>query len=118
MNSHQEKRRAPRIQPFVVPCRYIQGDRRWSGFFVTFSVAGGCIHTEEEPPSEGAALTIEVRLGRRATRLRFPAEVRWTRKAARGGFLFGMSFEGLDSSTQRVLDEVVEEFRRRAASIE
>ena len=52
MNSHQEKRRAPRIQPFVVPCRYIQGDRRWSGFFVTFSVAGGCIHTEEEPPSE------------------------------------------------------------------
>jgi hypothetical protein len=49
--------------------------------------------------------------------LRLPATVRWTRPAPRGGFLFGMSFEITEPEAQRVLDRVVDEFRRRAASI-
>ena len=43
--------------------------------------------------------------------------VRWARPAPRGGFLFGMSFDGVGPEEQKVLDGVVEEFRRRAAQI-
>jgi len=36
---------------------------------------------------------------------------------ARGGVLFGVSFDGIGPEEQRVVDGVVNEFRRRAASI-
>jgi len=46
------------------------------------------------------------------------AIVRWARPAPRGGFLFGVSFDGIRPEEQRVVAGVVDEFRRRAASIE
>ena len=113
-----EKRQTQRIQPFVAPCRYVLGEARHSGFLTDISVLGGRIHTEVEPPGVGTVLTVEARLGRSATHVRLPATVRWSRPAPRGGFLFGVSFDGIGPQEQGVVDGVVDEFRRRAASIE
>ena len=118
MASAEEKRQTQRIQPFVAPCRYVLGDRRFPGFLTDLSERGGRVHTEAELPAVGALLTVEARLGRQAVPVRIPATVRWTRPAPRGGFVFGVSFDGIGPAEQEVLDGVVEEFRRRAASIE
>jgi hypothetical protein len=117
MAAHREQRQAPRIQPFVVPCRWVLGDRRAPGFLTDLSVRGGRVHTDEEPPAPGTAVVIEARLGRRATHVRLPATVRWTRASPRGGFVFGTSFEGIGTDEHEALESVVEEFQRRAASI-
>lgn len=113
----EEKRRTLRILPYVAPCRYVVDEERVPGFLTDISVRGGRIHTEAEPPAVGSTLTVEARLGRQATHVRFPATVRWGRPAPRGGFLFGVSFDGVGPEEQKLLDHVVEEFRRRAASI-
>jgi hypothetical protein len=117
MAVHRENRQAPRIQPFVAPCRWVLGDRRVPGFLTDLSVRGGRIHTDGEPPAVGTALVVEVRLGRQATHLRIPATVRWSKVPSRGGVLFGVSFAGVGGDEQKALEAVVEEFRRRAASI-
>jgi hypothetical protein len=113
----EDKRRTPRIQPFVAPCRYVLGDQRVPGFLTDLSERGGRIHTEADPPATGTRITVEARIGRRAVPVRIPATVRWASPAPRGGSMFGLSFDGIGPDEQRVLDEVVEEFRRRAASI-
>jgi hypothetical protein len=118
MGSPEKKRKAQRIQPFVTPCRYVLDETRIPGFLTDLSERGGRIHTEAEPPAVGTVLTVEPRLGRQATHVRLPATVRWARPVPRGGFLFGVSFDGIGSEEQRVVDGVVDEFRRRAASIE
>jgi hypothetical protein len=117
MAAPSEKRQTERIQPFVAPCRYVLGEDRHPGFLTDISERGGRIHSENEPPAVGTALTIEVRLGRPATLVRLPATVRWARPVSRGGFLFGTSFEGIGPEEQKVVEGVVGEFRRRAASI-
>lgn len=118
MTGTREKRQALRIPPFVAPCRYVLDGRRVAGFFTDLSSRGGRVHTEIEPPPVETRVTVEIRLGRQPTHLRLPAAVEWGRPSARGGFVFGVSFEDIGSDEQRVIDGVVEEFRRRAASIE
>jgi PilZ domain len=112
-----EKRKAPRIQPFVASCRYVVGEQRYGGFLTNLSRAGARVHTDAEPPPVGAGIGVEVRLGRQATHLRVPGTVRWTQSSPRGGFVFGMSFDGIGPEEQKVLDGVIEEFRRRAAQL-
>jgi hypothetical protein len=118
MAAGEEKRQTQRIQPFVAPCRYVLDDRRLPGFLTDLSERGGRIHTEAEPPAAGTALVIEVRLGRQAVPVRISATVRWTGPAPRGGSMFGVSFDGIGPDEREVVEGVVEEFRRRAASIE
>lgn len=118
MSGTREKRQALRIQPFVAPCRYVLDDRRVAGFLTDLSSRGGRVHTEREPPPVESRVTVEIRLGRQPTHLRLPAAVEWGRTSPRGGFVFGVSFEEIGPEEQRVIDGVVEEFRRRAASIE
>jgi len=113
----QQQRRAPRIQPFVVPCRYVLGQQRIPGFLTEIGTAGGRVHTELEPPAVGTNLVLEARFGRQATHVRIPGIVRWAHASPRGGFLFGMSFEEISPDAQKIVDGVVEEFRRRAAQI-
>ncbi|HXK10173.1 MAG TPA: PilZ domain-containing protein [Vicinamibacteria bacterium] len=117
MAVEREQRQAPRIQPFVARCRYVLEDQRVPGFLTDLSVRGGRIHAEAEPPAAGRTLTVEVRFGHQATHVRLAATVRWSRRAARGGYVFGVSFDGIGADEQQVLHGVVEEFRRRAASI-
>jgi len=117
MAAGADKRQTQRIQPFVAPCRYVLGDRRLPGFLTDISERGGRIHTEADPPAAGTTLTIEARLGRQAVPVRIPATVRWAGPAPRGGSMFGVSFDGMGPDEQKVVEGVVEEFRRRAASI-
>ncbi len=112
-----EKRQEPRIQPFVAACRYVEGERRIAGFLTDLSRAGARIHADVEGPAEGATITVEVRMGRMATHVRLPAKVRWSKPSSRGGFVFGVSFDGIASEEQKILDGVIEEFRRRAAQL-
>jgi hypothetical protein len=111
------ERQAVRIQPFVAPCRYVVGETRVPGFLTDISTRGCRVQTDADPPAKGTALAIEVRLARKPTHLRIPGTVRWARTSPRGGFVFGVSFEGIGPDAQHVVDDVVEEFRRRAASI-
>jgi len=113
-----EKRQAPRIQPFVAPCRYVVAGAALPGFVTDLSTRGGRIHTDGEPPAAGTPLTVEIRLSRRATRLKVPASVEWGKLSPSGGYVFGVSFEAVPAETRDELAGVVEEFRRRAASIE
>jgi hypothetical protein len=113
-----DKRRVPRIQPFVAPCRYVLGEQRLPGFLTNISRAGGRVQTEAAPPAVGARVTVEARLGRQALPVQLVATVRWVGSSPRGGNVFGVSFDGTGADEQRVLDGVVAEFERRAASIE
>jgi hypothetical protein len=117
MSAPEHTRQAPRIQPFVVPCRYAVGDARVPGYLSDISVKGGRVHTDVEPPATGTTLLVEVRLRTLATHLPVPATVRWARPSERGGFVFGCSFDEVGPEEQKVLEAVVAEFQRRAASI-
>lgn len=117
MGGQQNRRRSERIQPFVAPCRYIVGEQRVPGFLTDISRHGGRVHADVEPPATGTELTVELRIARQPVALRLPATVRWGRASERGGFVFGVSFDGAGASEQEALDALVEGFLRRAASI-
>ena len=112
-----EKRKNPRIQPFVAACRYVLEEQRTPGFLTDLSRAGARIHTDVEGPAKGTTIDVEVRMGRLATHVRLPATVRWSQPSDRGGFVFGVSFDGIGPEEQKILDGVIEEFRRRAAQL-
>lgn len=116
--SYGQKRQALRIQPFVAPCRYLSGEQRLPGFLTDLSSRGGRLHTDFEPPAADERITVEVRLGRKATHVRLRCAVAWVKPSPRGGHVFGVSFEGNGPDEQQAVDAVVEEFRRRAASLE
>jgi len=117
MSVQQNRRRSERIQPFVAPCRYVVGEARVPGFLTDISRHGGRVHTDIEPPAIGVGLTVEIRVARQPIALRLPASVRWARPGERGGFVFGVSFDGAGADEQKALDTLVEGFLRRAASI-
>jgi hypothetical protein len=113
----EEKRQNDRIQPFVAACRYVVGGQRIPGFLTDLSNGGARIHSDVEGPAPETSIVVEVRMGRQATHVRLPATVRWGKPSQRGGFVFGMSFDGVGGDEQQVLDGVIEEFRRRAAQL-
>ena len=117
MVAPQNRRQSERIQPFVAPCRYVVAEERVAAFLTDISRHGGRVHTEAEPPPVGATLTVELRLARQPVALRLPASVRWAGPGERGGFVFGVRFEGVGPDEQKTLDALVEGFLRRAASI-
>jgi len=43
--------------------------------------------------------------------------VRWVQPSSRGGFVFGVSFDSIAGEEQKILEGVIEEFRRRAAQL-
>jgi hypothetical protein len=117
MAAHSNRRRMQRIPPFVAPCRYVVGEKRLAAFLTDLSRVGGRVNTESEPPMVGTDVTIELRVARQPVALRLPGNVIWAKKSSRGGFVFGVSFDGVGEDQQRALDALVEGFLRRAASI-
>lgn len=111
-----EQRKALRIQPFVAPCRVVTEDRAVSGYLTDLSEAGARVTCEAEPPALEATVTLELRIGRVATRSRLSARVEWVRAEASGS-IFGLSFAGLQGEQQAALKAVVAEFRRMASEI-
>jgi hypothetical protein len=117
MTDRPEKRKAPRIQPYVAPCRLAHGTRRIPGYLTDLSLLGARISCDEEPPPIGSSIVLEVRFSRRAVHSPLPALVKWSQPpgAPDESFVVGLTFSGVSAEPQRVLEGVLEEFQRRAA---
>jgi hypothetical protein len=117
VTSRPEKRKAPRIQPYVAPCRVAHGSRRIPGYLTDLSRLGARVACDEAPPALGEAVVLEVRFSRRAVHSPLPAVVKWSRPPGLPDevFVVGLTFSGVSADDQRVLEGVLDEFRRRAA---
>jgi hypothetical protein len=113
-----EKRRTPRIQPFVVPCHVASGARRIAAYLADLSLEGARLTCDAEPPALEEWVTVEVRLPRQAERSRLPGRVKWMQPAdGRKGYTFGITFEGMTAEGRATVAAVLEEFRRLAAEL-
>lgn len=112
-----EKRQTPRIQPFVTPCKVLEGDQRIAGYLTDLSVVGARVSSDAPLPVGAHSVVIEVRFARRAGACTLPARIMWMRAGNRPGeaAVFGVTFERIDAEAQALLASVVEEFQRRAA---
>jgi hypothetical protein len=112
-----EKRRTPRIQPYVTPCKVVEGDQRIAGYLTDLSTVGARISCDAALPVGSQSVVIEVRFARRGGSSSLPARIKWMRAGTRPGeaAVFGVTFESLDAEAQALLASVVEEFQRRAA---
>jgi hypothetical protein len=112
-----EKRRTPRIQPYVVPCRVVRGRRRFIAYLTDLSPRGGRVACDADPPPPGTRVVLEVRIGRRVSHSRLPAVVKWARAGTRGTHTFGLTFQKISAEARRALEIVLDDFRRLAAQI-
>jgi Tfp pilus assembly protein PilZ len=114
----EEKRRTPRIQPFVAPCHVAAGARRMAAYLTDLSLEGARIACDAEVPALEEWVTIEVRLPREAERSSLPGRVKWAQPAeTRKGHVFGITFEGMSPEAQGTVARVMAEFRRLAAEL-
>jgi PilZ domain len=111
-----EKRKTPRIRPWVAPCVVVDGARRLPAYFTDLSVRGARLSTEAPPPAAHARVIVEARLGRAVAPSRLPGLVKWA-KALEKGHEFGITFVGITSELQRSLEAVVADFRRLADTL-
>ncbi|PYQ03332.1 MAG: hypothetical protein DMF82_13440 [Acidobacteria bacterium] len=116
MANPPEKRKTPRIRPWVAPCMVVDGARRLPAYFTDLSVRGARLSTEEPPPAAHARVVVEARLGRALSPSRLPGQVKWVRPAEKG-HEFGITFVGITSELQRSLEGVVADFRRLADTL-
>jgi hypothetical protein len=112
----KEKRRAARIQPFVVPCRVIDKERQVTAYLVNLSTNGARISSDEPLPAGARAVTLEVRFSRSAPVCRLPARIKWMKPGSspREAAVLGVTFERLSVRARALLDSAIKEFRRRA----
>ena len=112
------KRRAPRIQPFVAPCRVLDGPRQFAGYLTDLSIGGAQVSVGVRPPEPGTSVVLQVRLGGRFSATRLPSEVRWARlQEAENTYSFGVAFKDLTPAEQETLEAALKEFRKRAAEL-
>lgn len=112
-----EKRRSPRIQPFVAPCRVVAGEKRTTGYLTDLSVEGARVSCERDAPVQGDLVTLEFRLGRGTAPATLRARVVWVGPDTSGRTAAGLTFEGLSAEEAHALSGVVEEFQKRAAAL-
>jgi hypothetical protein len=112
-----EKRRVARIHPFVMRCVYVHEGRRASGYLVDLSSHGARLSLTNEPPPVGHEITVELRFKGQLGRTRIRAQVKWTRgdRQDSSRFLAGLRFVALANGERRVLDQVLDEYQRKAA---
>ncbi len=117
MSQPREKRRAARIQPFVMRCVYVHEGRRVSGYLVDLSAHGARLSLADEPPELGQEITVELRFKGQVARTRLRAQIKWTRgdRQDAGRFLAGLRFVALGEGERRVLAQVLDEYQRKAA---
>ena len=113
----EEKRRTPRIQPFVAPCQIVDGEARTPGYVTELSLEGARVTCDAAPPVPGGAVVLEVRLPRQPARSRLAGRVKWARAAEGRGHVFGVTFEGLGADEQANVAAVLADFRRLAAEL-
>jgi PilZ domain-containing protein len=114
-----EKRRTPRIQPFVAACRIVQGERTFTAYLTDLSPHGARVSCQGAPPALEGRVLVEVRLRGGTSRTRLPARVRWVRPWGPGtdAHFFGLTFEGLSGAEQQAVEGVVREFERLVAQL-
>jgi hypothetical protein len=115
--AEREKRKTPRIQPFVAPCKVIDGERKFSGYLIDLSTRGARVSSNAPLASGSQEVVIEVRFNRRAPFSRLPARVQWMKPGSKPGeaAVFGVTFEGIGAAGEALLESVVREFQRHAA---
>lgn len=115
----REKRRTPRIQPFLARCKVIDGERTLSAYLTDISTQGARVSSNSSLSPGTQTVLIEVRFGRRASASRLPARVQWSTPGRKQGeaAVFGVAFFGLDGEGEALLEWVVREFRRRASQL-
>ena len=115
-----EKRSVPRVQPFVTPCRVVDGERRFSGYVTDLSSQGAKVSCAVDPPGKGSHVTLEVRLGRGTPFFPFAAAVRWIAPPASGeaAHTFGVAFENVTAEQQARLETALGAFRELAAALD
>ncbi len=113
----KDKRRTGRIEPYLASCRVIVGRRRLHGYVTNLSPRGARVYCDERPPRIGQKVSLEIRFKERTRATRVPAEARWVRIAAdlTGLHSFGASFKGIGPQARKLVESVLQEFRRRAA---
>ena len=117
--SEPEKRRTPRIQPFVAPCHVVEeGGRRTAGYLTDLGVEGARVTCDSYQPALESWVTVDVRLPRQPDRSRLAGRVKWVQPAeGRPGHTFGITFEGMSADEQANVAAVLAEFRRLAAEL-
>ena len=119
MKGTEEKRRTPRVQPFVARCRVDTGSRRLTAYLTDLSLEGARIACDAEPPAQEEWVTIEVRLPRQSERSRLRGRVKWVQPAEnRKGHAFGITFEDVTAGGRTAVARVLAEFRRLAAELD
>ena len=114
----EEKRRTPRVQPFVAPCHVAWGERRMAAYLADLGPEGARLTCDAEPPALEEWVTVEVRLPRQAERTSLPGRVKWVQPAEnRKGYIFGITFEGMSAEVGAAVATVLAEFRRLAAEL-
>lgn len=115
-----EKRKTSRVGPYVAPCKIASEATRISAYVLDLSQSGAHVSSKRSPPGPGAGVTLELRLAGSLSASKISAVVRWVQPPFGGGggmYHFGLGFDALDAETAKVLDAVLEDFRRRAAEL-
>ncbi|HET7291897.1 MAG TPA: PilZ domain-containing protein [Vicinamibacteria bacterium] len=117
--NRKDKRRTSRIEPYLAPCRIVVGRRRIAGYVTNLSPRGARVYCDERPPRVGERVVLEIRFRERSAPTRILAEARWMKAALDPTEVhsFGASFRGISASQLRAVEEVLQEFRRRAAAL-
>jgi hypothetical protein len=113
----REKRRTQRIQPFVCPCKVIDGEKQWRGYLTDLSVQGARVSCDAQLPAATEAVVIEVRFGSRGAATRLHGRIQWRSPGSKHGeaAVFGVTFDEVSAGERAVLESVVDQFRQRAA---
>lgn len=113
----REKRGTRRLEPFVAPCRIIDGGRSLSAYLTDLSTQGARISANASLEVGAQSIVIEVRFSRRSPACRLPARIQWMHAGSKAGeaAVFGVTFEGMAAEEQAQLEAVLREFERRAA---
>jgi hypothetical protein len=117
VTSRKEKRASPRIQPYIVPCQIVRGKTRLPGYLVELSAEGGRLTCEEAAPRVGSSVGLEFRIGRQVEQSKLRAVVRWIRKGPGESRSLGFRFARVGASARQALEEVVDDFRRKAEAL-
>jgi hypothetical protein len=113
----KEKRASPRIQPYIVPCVIVKGAKRLPGYLTDLSTRGGRFTCEGTAPAAGTAVYLEFRIGRQVESSRLRAAVKWVRRGPGEARSVGFRFERIKTTERTAIEDVVDDFRRRAAEI-